>query len=385
MASSTIIMPCNTSGPLAPTEFFSSFGVVDVDWSNEKDLWAQAKPMDCQERLITQAQTLKATKPANGVTPRVFVYLNGIKALPWFTVVREKISDPAYAGWFLHFNTSHPHVPTDNTTLYHDHMQTPDSQMCHGPCDCGGVPCGEYLWDLRNASLRDWLVESYYMGPLSGGNAAVDGLYVDDMWSHEGPSEEDSHAVEDCGLSAEDVQDLIDGWQDVQIRFEAALQEAGKYAFQLLNCEDDATVCAFPPQTAPNRSQSDPKSQCTQWLEDACSETSTIRDVALMFGFSRISHHVPFPLPSFEQDLATFLLVRGPYAWLGYGWLGCKGGAPGANSSTSWSRPPALDVDYGVPEEDMCRQTSPGVFEREWSKASIKMDCNAWEATIRMK
>ena len=25
------------------------------------------------------------------------------------------------------------------------------------PCDCGAVPCGTYLWDHRNASLRAWL------------------------------------------------------------------------------------------------------------------------------------------------------------------------------------------------------------------------------------
>jgi hypothetical protein len=26
------------------------------------------------------------------------------------------------------------------------------------------------------------------------------------------------------------------------------------------------------------------------------------------------------------QDLASFLVVRGPYAWLGYGWQGCTNG-----------------------------------------------------------
>jgi hypothetical protein len=26
-------------------------------------------------------------------------------------------------------------------------------------------------------------------------------------------------------------------------------------------------------------------------------------------------------VPNFDQDLATFLLVRGPYAWLGYGYV----------------------------------------------------------------
>ena len=61
-----------------------------------------------------------------------------VKALPWFTDVRVKINDPAYAGWFLHLddNTSAP--------FYHDTQQTV-------PGDCGGVVCGEYLWDHRNA------------------------------------------------------------------------------------------------------------------------------------------------------------------------------------------------------------------------------------------
>ena len=77
--------------------------------------------MDCEELLVEQAA---ATKGASGfrtvpsragcnltswlVTAynsqtRVFVYRNFVKALPWYTFVREKISDPAYAGWFLHF------------------------------------------------------------------------------------------------------------------------------------------------------------------------------------------------------------------------------------------------------------------------------------------
>lgn len=91
--------------------------------------------------------------------------------------------DPAYSGWFLHFAKNvTPHVPTDNTTLYHDHEQTPDRGMCHGECDCG-VPCGEYLWDHRNASLRDWLISEYIAGPTGMGNPNVDGLYIDDDWS----------------------------------------------------------------------------------------------------------------------------------------------------------------------------------------------------------
>ena len=43
MQQSTVIMPCNTSGPLDP-QFFSQFGIVDVDWSNMKSVWVRPPP-----------------------------------------------------------------------------------------------------------------------------------------------------------------------------------------------------------------------------------------------------------------------------------------------------------------------------------------------------
>ena len=32
------------------------------------------------------------------------MYRNLVKALPWFSSVREKLLDPAYAGFFLRFS-----------------------------------------------------------------------------------------------------------------------------------------------------------------------------------------------------------------------------------------------------------------------------------------
>jgi len=60
-------------------------------------------------------------------------------------------------------------------------------------------------------------------------------------------------------------------------------------------------------------------------------------------------------LLEFEQDLANFLLVRGPYAVLGHGWLGC---------SNIYTFPDALNLDFGEPT-DFCHETAPnsGVFD----------------------
>ena len=79
-----------------------------------------------------------------------------------------------------------------------------------------------------------------------------------------------------------------------------------------------------------------------------------------------------------KQDLANFLLIRGPFAWLGHGWKGC---------SQNYPFPPEFDLDYGEPIDPVCKETAPhsGVFTREWSKASVKMDCATWTPTITMK
>ena len=48
--------------------------------------------------------------------------------------------------------------------------------------------------------------------------------------------------------------------------------------------------------------------------------------------------------------------------------------------------PAALDGDYGEPLE-LCSETAAGsgVFVREWSKSSVRLDCNTWNGTIVMK
>merc|ERR1712232_1120269 len=95
----------------------------------------------------------------------------------------------------------------------------------------------------------------------------------------------------------------------------------------------------------------------------------------MMFPFTTPRHSPE--LSEFEQDLANFLLTRGEYAWLGHAWKGC---------SHRYPFPAALNLDYGEPTE-ICRETSEGsgVFVREWTKASIEMDCNTYAPTITMK
>jgi hypothetical protein len=141
--------------------------------------------MDCEERLLTQAAMVKAASPDT----KVFVYRNIVKALPWYTSVWTKLADPQFAGWFLRFSgANNYHVPQCDDTyspplcsdLYHDQDQTPrhprGDGSCVDLCDCGGVPCGEYLWDHRNASLRSYLINEFVLGATGLQNENVSGF-----------------------------------------------------------------------------------------------------------------------------------------------------------------------------------------------------------------
>ena len=91
---------------------------------------------------ITVSQLTSPPLPSTAATLR-----NAIKALPWYTLVREKVTDPTYAPWFMKFsdtviaNHSAAHVPVcdDNyspprcSNLYHDQSQTPGyaCRFCH--------------------------------------------------------------------------------------------------------------------------------------------------------------------------------------------------------------------------------------------------------------
>ena len=172
-------------------------------------------------------------------------------------------------------------------------------------------------------------------------------------------------------------------------------------------------------------------SSCAPALRKLCAADSPAQTRVLNYAFSPGGCHTkPEALTEPVQDIANFLLVRGPQAFLGHGWLGCSReyevpeqlnwvqglrhrlgprlaysfalyhhltrGAPcSAWWLYRWNAEWRLrsDVmsdshfqDFGEPTE-VCKETAAnsGVFTREWTKASISMDCNTWTPTIKMK
>ena len=91
MALSTTVMPCNnaelmSSGPNWPT--IRGYGLIDIDWSNAKQHWINTEPMSCEEDLLKQAELIKANNTL-GAKQKVWVYRNGVWAMPWMTHTRK--------------------------------------------------------------------------------------------------------------------------------------------------------------------------------------------------------------------------------------------------------------------------------------------------------
>eukprot|EP00759_Apiculatamorpha_spiralis_P046574 PhF_6_TR42883/c0_g1_i2/m.64969 len=384
---STIIMPCNYSGYTDPSTT-TGWALIDFDWSNAKSIWAANKPMDCAEQLYKQVlMTTKASPQTH-----VWVYRNSIKALPWYTSVRKKLTDPAYAVWHLPFGNQTIHVPRCDTNynpplcsdLYHDQSQTPGypsgDGTCSAPaCDVGTIPVGEYIWDPRawNVSVNgqtfgEWFINDYLFDATGGGSDLISGFFFDDYWSIYQPSEYEPHASQDMGLTRQELVDINNAYWSNMKEVYAAVLARKKFSWQQLYTgqseKDIATTCPGPLVM---------NTTCAADLRHLCKPGGSPQTRFMMYAFSPGRCNMdPSTLPYFAQDLANFLLVRGPYAVLGHGWLGC---------SKHYLFPEELNLDYGTPI-GLCQETAPnsGVFVRNWTKAAVKMDCNTWTPTITM-
>jgi hypothetical protein len=119
------------------------------------------------------------------------------------------------------------------------------------------------------------------------------------------------------------------------------------------------------------------------------------------------------PLQNAREKIAAFQLIRGDYAWMGYGWQGCAGSdhrrpyypfpdgpypcpqnrserCSGYTDGARWMPPKewdpkgAMEIDFGGDQEplDVCEEVSEGVFERKFAKVTVRLDCNTFNASF---
>ena len=122
----------------------------------------------------------------------------------------------------------------------------------------------------------------------------------------------------------------------------------------------------------------------------ACLPSSPWQQHTVLFGLK----HNGSVLTQLEEDVAFFLLARGPYAYAGWGSWGMSW--PLNPEPAHGALPPQphgvvvpslLRADFGKPD-GLCAETVPGksgIFTREWSGATVTLDCGTFKGTMKRK
>ena len=320
--------------------------------------------------------------------------------------------------------------PPRCTELYHDQTQTPtpashpsakpDGLCAPSNCDCG-MPCGMYLFNHLNGTMfRQWFLDEYLGGPTGLGHPDIDGFFMDDYWCWDdgtpgqcvfggqhrlvGPAETEQHVLADLGLSNDEVKAMAMAWRaNMDAAYDRLIENSAMswdLSFQnsynvpaagaatvprptiILpeHCEAILTrECGSDGQRPKTSGAVDTSCCCaTAHCPGACpAHCPLLRDQPLFFGLNYTSKgalsnpDINARFPRLTSDIELFLLVRGPSAFLGLGFLSC-------HPTTNYTLPDEVfSKDYGQPLENCSAMPGrKGVFSRRYSKARVQVDCN---------
>jgi len=113
-------------------------------------------------------------------------------------------------------------------------------------------------------------------------------------------------------------------------------------------------------------------SEYAQITQSRCAEFMRARCAAGMQNQTLMMHAAAAPGSSVvpNQTVAAFLIARSPVSFIGFGW---------PSRDSQWDE--IFLLQAGEPME-VCREESPGVFSRRWTRGTAKLSCNTWEATL---
>jgi len=176
-----------------------------------------------------------------------------------------------------------------------------------------------------------------------------------------GVSEEDGHFIGDTGTSATEMEAMVAAFRANMERLYDEIINHGAFAWQMFGPGPSLATLTL--------------EQCVATLHEFCRENGTAEHRALAYTWNAVPDDATVNSTSYT---AEFLLTRGPFAWIGYDFRGCK--------STVYPRPSDWDIDYGEPLAP-CAETraNSSIFTREYSKASVQWDCTRGVGTISMK
>ena len=380
---STICQPGNVPSWLDPVAA-ARWGLVSLDWSIAYDVWrgnGNVSNMTGAATLVEQCRRIKAVD----TTTKCFVYRNtelacvmgggegseggmGVPphtpppchvtstlthhpsslththtltppSLEWMEPHRAVMNDPDFAHLFLQYQSGNPSGAPAGA---------PYNEDAGGP----GAGCKQYFWDYTHPDTLEFVLGVSEQGDLATGSPFVDGTFLDDS---QAIPQEHADAPANMGLSQLQLLRAQNATYTFFNAAVAALASTGHFIWQGFNGNEqgDPDGVGIAPTS----------STCAAFMESTCDASWQAVPTTMQWP-SRASDKLPV--------LAAFLITRGPYSYIGYGWNG--GPLP------PWD--PLWDVyDVGVPT-GTCTQTAPGVFARSWSRGTATLDCNTWVAVL---
>merc|ERR1712190_69601 len=237
-------------------------------------------------------------------------------------------------------------------------------------------PCGEYIFDHRGGKVegrtfREWFINEYmvtnetlyHKNPVTGKPQQIGLGWLDDSMTMNGPTEEDSHYIADTGASSDDMKAQVAAYQESMAELQKKVVPMGGFWWQLM---DGGALKSLAKMNA---------STCKATLRSVCVTKPSTWNKMQMYGIPGTG----VSTVNFTDYTAEFLLTRGPYALLGYSWVGCTDGQQFRARAKEW------DMDFGEPIDGAaCAETGAdsGIFERKWSKATVQWDCAAGHGKI---
>ena len=324
------------------------YGLVTFGWESRVCINAQrsADPTDrcanarAEAGLDAQAARIKALNPQT----RVFLYRNTELGLSPYEDQCTKMYDPRYAGYWLRNTTS----------------GAPFNEAAHVgqflPClqNTTNLVQDQYFRDFRNASSALDFVDNVVGSVTRSANA--DGVWFDDA---SGCCAEHGDLTE--AFSAAELAALRNATAATLLKAEQALIAAGKWSDHLFVTIPRATKAG---------------DHCVSAIEAGAALGAADAPGHMLIGYDACPACTPPYANStddFKRHLATFLIGRGKYSWMGHSWIA--------------TRPPLWyaewDFDYGLPLGPMARAGS--VFTRRFSTVDVSVDCDTLDSKFAWK
>ena len=272
---STLCQPSSDSYFVPPPD--KPWGLISLDWSVAEAVWRHNNQNDStiEGTSIEGCRRIKAVSPLT----RCFIYHNNELALQAIESQRAVMYDTLRANWFLQYTVG----------------DVKTGEIYNEP----GGPGDQYFWDFRSEELLAYWAGSVVNSTTSsnglcGGRDCVDGSFADDMVGL--PDSNHPNATQRMGLNASEVSAIRIATQLANQAVIDAAVVAGKYVWQAFGNLDGV-------------GEGVTRAACIDFMRARCTPGyATLATTQL--------HNSSFSL----QSIASFLVVRGPIAFLGFGW-----------------------------------------------------------------